>query len=101
MLARGEAPSQLRSLACYAPFMTIQLSPEQQRWLEAQVAAAHFASLEQAVAVAVADLMATVADDLDWAKPLVDVASEELARGEGVPGDEAIARIRTALDQTR
>ena len=81
--------------------MTIQLSPEQQRWLEAQVAAGHFASLEQAVAVAVADLMATVADDLDWAKPLVDVASEELARGEGVPGDEAIARIRTALDQTR
>jgi Arc/MetJ-type ribon-helix-helix transcriptional regulator len=81
--------------------MTIQLSPEQQRWLEAQVAAGHFASLEQAVAIAVADLMATVADDLDWAKPLVDAASEQLARGEGVPGDEAIARIRTAIDQTR
>ena len=81
--------------------MTIQLSPEQQRWLEAQVAAGHFALLEQAVAVAVADLMATVADDLDWAKPLVDAASEELAGGEGVPGDEAIARIRTALDRTR
>jgi len=81
--------------------MTIQLSPEQQRWLEAQVAAGHFASLEQAVAIAVADLMATVADDLDWAKPLVDAASEQLARGEGVSGDEAIARIRAAIDQTR
>jgi antitoxin ParD1/3/4 len=65
--------------------MTIQLSPEQQRWLEAQVAAGHFASLEQAVAVAVADLMAAAPDDLDWAKPLVDEAANELDRGEGVP----------------
>jgi antitoxin ParD1/3/4 len=81
--------------------MTIQLSPEQQRWLEAQVAAGHFASLEQAVAVAVADLMAMEDDDLAWAKPLVDKASAELSRGEGVPGDEAIACIRTALDRSR
>ncbi len=81
--------------------MTIQLSPEQQRWLEAQVAAGHFASLEQAVAVAVADLMAMDDDDLAWAKPLVDKASAELARGEGVPGDEAIDHIRTALDRSR
>ena len=81
--------------------MTIQLSPEQQRWLEAQVAAGHFASLEQAVAVAVADLMAAAPDDLDWAKPLVDKAAAELDNGEGVPGDEAIARIRTALDRPR
>jgi antitoxin ParD1/3/4 len=73
--------------------MTIQLSPEQQRWLEAQVAAGHFVSLEQAVAVAIADLMATQDDDLAWAKPLVDTAAAELARGEGIPGDEAIARI--------
>lgn len=79
--------------------MTIQLSPEQQRWLEAQVAAGHFASLEQAVAVAVADLMATVEDDLDWAKPLVDEAAAELDRGEGVPVDEAFARIRKTLDR--
>ena len=77
--------------------MTIQLSPEQEQWLTAQVAAGHFASLEQAVAVAVADLMATVDDDLDWAKPQVDVAAEELTRGEGVPGDEAIRKIRAAL----
>ena len=81
--------------------MTIRLSSEQRRWLEAQVAVGHFASLEQAVAVAVADLMATAEDDLDWSKPLVDAAAAELDRGEGVPGDEAIARIRTALDRSR
>jgi len=45
--------------------------------------------------------MATADDDLTWAKPLVDSASAELIRGEGVPGDEAIARIRTALDRSR
>lgn len=81
--------------------MTIQLSPEQQHWLEAQVAAGHFVSLEQAVAVAIADLMTIEDDDLAWAKPLVDAASAELSRGEGVPGDDAIARIRTALDRSR
>lgn len=81
--------------------MTIQLSPEQQRWLEAQVAAGHFVSLEQAVAIAIADLMTIEDDDLAWAKPLVDAASAELERGEGLPGDEAVARIRTALDRAR
>jgi Arc/MetJ-type ribon-helix-helix transcriptional regulator len=79
--------------------MTIQLSPEQQQWLEAQVAAGHFSSLEQAVAVAIADLMAIAEDDLDWAKPLVDEAAAELDRGEGVPADEAFARIRKSLDR--
>jgi Arc/MetJ-type ribon-helix-helix transcriptional regulator len=77
--------------------MSIELSPEQEQWLKAQVAAGHFASVEQAVAVAVADLMATVDADLDWAKPQVDAAVDELARGEGVPADEAIRRMRAAL----
>jgi Arc/MetJ-type ribon-helix-helix transcriptional regulator len=77
--------------------MTIQLSPEQEQWLKAQVAAGHFASLEQALAVAVADLMATVDDDLDWARPQVDAATEELARGEGIPAEEAVRRMRAVL----
>jgi antitoxin ParD1/3/4 len=79
--------------------MTVQLSPEQQRWLEDQVAAGHFSSLEEAVAVAIADLMAVAEDDLDWAKPLVDEAAAELDRGEGVPADEAFARIFKSLDR--
>ena len=81
--------------------MTIQLSPEQQQWLEAQVAAGHFSSLEQAVAVAIADLMATAEDDLDWAKPLVDEAAAELDRGEGVPADEAFAYPQVSRPLTR
>ena len=54
--------------------MTINLSPEHQAWLEAQVAAGHFASVEQAVQVAVADLKAIHADDLAWANRRVDEA---------------------------
>jgi hypothetical protein len=51
--------------------------------------------------VSVAELMATDEDDLAWAKPLVDVATDELARGEGISGDEALARIQSALDRSR
>ena len=74
--------------------MTIQLSPKQEQWLKAQVAAGHFGSLEQAISAAVANLMASSADDLDWAQPLVDAAAHELARGEGIPADEALRRVR-------
>ena len=37
--------------------MTITLTPEQQEWLEAEVAAGHFSSVEEAVQFAVAELM--------------------------------------------
>jgi len=84
---------------CRIESMTIQLSPEQQQWLEAQVAAGHFSSVEQAVAVAIADLMTMSEDDLDRAKPLVDEAAAELDRGEGVPADQAFARILKSLDR--
>jgi len=79
--------------------MTVQLSPEQQQWLEAQVAAGNFSSLEEAVAVAIADLMATAEDDLDWAKPLVDEAIASVERGEGIPADEAWERILKPFDR--
>jgi Arc/MetJ-type ribon-helix-helix transcriptional regulator len=72
--------------------MTISLSAEQQQWLEEQVAAGHFASVEEAVRVAVADLM-TDCHDLAWAKPHVDKARESLARGDVVPGDELLQRL--------
>jgi hypothetical protein len=37
--------------------MTITLAPEQQTWLEAEVAAGHYVSVEEAVRLAVAELM--------------------------------------------
>jgi antitoxin ParD1/3/4 len=74
--------------------MNIRLSADQQRWLEEQVAAGRFASIDDAVAFAVADLMgAGDADDLAWAKPDVDEARTAAARGEVVSGEDAIADI--------
>jgi Arc/MetJ-type ribon-helix-helix transcriptional regulator len=37
--------------------MNVTLPPEQQKWLEAQVASGNFASVDEALATAVADLM--------------------------------------------
>lgn len=80
--------------------MTIALTQEQMRWLEAEVAAGRFVSVEDGVRIAVAELMEALsdeavtttdieADDMAWAKPLVDEASAEFERGEGIPWEEA------------
>jgi Arc/MetJ-type ribon-helix-helix transcriptional regulator len=65
--------------------MNIPLQPAQEDWLKAQVAAGRFASLEDAVASAVAGLQAQDAIDDSWARPLIDEALEALDRGEGTP----------------
>jgi Arc/MetJ-type ribon-helix-helix transcriptional regulator len=57
--------------------MNVSLPAEQLKWLEAQVAAGHFSSIDEALAIAVADLKALSEDDLAWAKPYVDQAREE------------------------
>ena len=49
--------------------MNIPLPPDQEDWLKAQVAAGRFASLEEAIASAVAGLQAQEAFDDTWAKP--------------------------------
>ena len=78
--------------------MNIRLPADQQKWIEEQVAAGRFGSVDDAVATAVADLMATGADDLAWAKPYVDEARAAAARGDVVPlDDDALADIDAHL----
>ncbi len=72
----------------YISSMNVSLSREQQEWLEAEVAAGRFSSVDEAIAIAVADLKTLHQDDLAWAKPYVDEARAEVARGETIPGDE-------------
>jgi Arc/MetJ-type ribon-helix-helix transcriptional regulator len=76
--------------------MNIPLPPDQEDWLKAQVAAGRFASLEEAIASAVAGLQAQEALDDTWAKPLIDDALEALDRGEGTPWrkGEALEKIK-------
>jgi antitoxin ParD1/3/4 len=73
--------------------MTITLPREQQEWLEAQVKAGHYASIDEAVASIVAERMHLDVDDLAWTKPLVDEALASLDRGEGMTLDEYRARM--------
>jgi antitoxin ParD1/3/4 len=78
--------------------MNVTLPPDQLKWLESQVAAGQFGSIDEALAVAVADLIAIDSDDLAWAKPYVDQARASVARGDVVSGDEYLndlkARVR-------
>jgi antitoxin ParD1/3/4 len=75
----------------YFDNMNIRLSPDQQAWLEAQVAAGHFSSVDDAVALAVSDLMGIGDDDLAWAKPYVEEGRAAAARGEVISLDDAVA----------
>ena len=83
--------------------MTITLTPTQIRWLEAEVAAGRFASLDAAAQAIIDEHMASAEidlDDLDWVKPLLDEAREGVARGEVVSWDEVkreLADLKTKL----
>jgi Arc/MetJ-type ribon-helix-helix transcriptional regulator len=76
--------------------MNIPLPPAQEDWLKEQVAAGRFASLEEAVTNAVAQLQAQDAVDDGWAKPLIEEALQALDRGEGAPWrkGEVLERIK-------
>lgn len=64
--------------------MTITLSPKQQKLLEAEVAAGHFASVEEALDAAIVGLM----QPDTWAQPYLDEARAQIERGEFVTHDE-------------
>jgi antitoxin ParD1/3/4 len=81
--------------------INVSLPPEQQEWLEAEVAAGRFASIDEALAAAVAEFKALFEDDLAWAKPYVDEARAEVARGELIPGDEFLEWLRGRTDTLR
>lgn len=78
--------------------MTINLTPEQIAWLEKQVAGGSFASLDEAAQFYIGDAIAHAGeinlDDLDWAKPLIEEARAEIARGEGIPLADFKAHLR-------
>jgi antitoxin ParD1/3/4 len=81
--------------------MNIRLPIEQQQWLEAEVAAGHFSSIDEALAVAVADLKALMEDDLAWAKPYVEQARASVARGDVISGEEFFKHLNAKIDSLR
>jgi Arc/MetJ-type ribon-helix-helix transcriptional regulator len=77
--------------------MNVKLPPEQSQWLEAEVAAGRYASVDEALSVAVADLMAIHRDDLDWARRYVEQARASVARGDVMSGEEYFRRLNAKL----
>lgn len=68
--------------------MTITLPPDQLEWLESQVAAGRFPSVEEAVRQAVSDMITFSGDDFEWACAYIEAADASLARGQGIPADK-------------
>jgi antitoxin ParD1/3/4 len=87
--------------AGYIRAMNISLPKEQLEWLEAEVAAGHFSSIDEALTIAVAELKALQDDNLAWAKPYVEEARAEVARGETIQGDEFLKWLRERSDSLR
>jgi Arc/MetJ-type ribon-helix-helix transcriptional regulator len=79
--------------------MTITLTPEQQKRLEAAVAAGQFASVEEAVRFAVDQLAVDDLGDLSWAKPYLDEARAQIARGESISIEEFNAEVEKHLER--
>jgi Arc/MetJ-type ribon-helix-helix transcriptional regulator len=87
---------------CYDCNVTITLTPEQQKRLEAAVAAGQFSSVEEAVRWAVDSLViAGEDDDLSWAKPNLDEAREAIARGETFSLEDFNAHVEKRLSKLR
>ena len=80
--------------------MTITLTPEQLAWLNSEVARGRFQSIEEAarqlIDAGIAQRMMEE-DDLTWAKPLVDEALADVARGDVITLEEHEARTAALL----
>ena len=77
--------------------MNITLPREQQEWLEAQVRAGTYESIDEAVAGVVATRMLFELDGRIWAKPIVDDARASIARGEVATLAEYHAKMNQRL----
>jgi antitoxin ParD1/3/4 len=86
-------------------FPSITLNPDQEAQIKTRVASGDFASVEEAARQLIDEALAERAldesDDLAWAKPYVDEALAEVARGEEIPLEEHKARNAARLAALR
>ncbi len=68
--------------------MNVTLPKDQQKWLEAEVAAGRFASIDEAVAAAVADFMTLDA---------IEAGLQDMRAGRLVPHDAAMDEIDAVI----
>jgi len=83
--------------------MTIALLPEQEQFIQSQLAAGNYTNAAEVIAEALRLLAKRDRYDA-WVEEMrekVDVAVAQLDRGEGVDGETAIAALRAKLHQGR
>jgi antitoxin ParD1/3/4 len=81
--------------------MNITLPREQQEWLEAQVKAGAYDSVEDAITSILAEHMEPDIDDMAWARPLVDEGRASLEQGKGLTLAEHLAHIDETLEKLK
>ena len=77
--------------------MMIVLTDEQTAWLAAQVADGRFGSVDEAARAIIDEQMAVESENLDWAKPLLDAASDAIERGDYVPLEDVQKRLAARI----
>jgi len=85
--------------------MTITLNPDQEARIRIRVARGDFASVEEAARQLIDEALVERAleesDDMTWARPYVDEALAEVARGEEISLEEHKARNAARLAALR
>ena len=84
--------------------MSIALKPEQQQFIQQQIALGRFGSEEEVLEKALQLLSSQYLEYDNWVEDTrakIDEAQAEIDRGEGIPLDVAISQIRAQLHRDR
>jgi antitoxin ParD1/3/4 len=84
--------------------MNIQIEPELEKIIQAQIATGRYANPEDVISKALKLLLEWEKGYQQWVEETrekVDIAIEQLDRGEGIEGDVVIAQLRDKLRQAR
>lgn len=81
--------------------MTIQLSPAHLKWLEAEVAAGRFATVEDGVTQVLAERIEMELSDFDWAKPYIDEALKSVEEGRVISQQEFELEMDRIIENLR
>jgi antitoxin ParD1/3/4 len=83
--------------------MTITLQPDQEQFIQAQLATGRYTSAAEVIAEAL-HLLEKRNDYDRWVEDLrakIDMAAAQLDHGEGIDGETAISQLRAKLHKTR
>ena len=81
--------------------MTITLTPDQDKWLEAQVSAGRYATIDEAARAIIADRMAIEVEDLSWMKQELDTARAAVAHGHTETFENVQSRLAERINRLR